>query len=100
MDTKTALLQRRSELSPAKQALPEKRRRREPGGEESRMTFTAPSAVPTAHAGGGLSLAQQRFCFLQQLEAKSAVYNEPMAVKLIGTLDTDALKQATEDVVP
>ncbi|TMD63194.1 MAG: amino acid adenylation domain-containing protein, partial [Chloroflexi bacterium] len=49
--------------------------------------------------GGGLSFAQQRFWFLQQLESESAVYNEPMAFKLIGTLDTAALKQAIQEIV-
>src|SRR6266699_42250 len=71
MDTKTALLQRRSELSPAKQALLEKRRRREPVGEGTRMTVTVPRGVPTIHGDAALSFAQQRFWFLQQLEPES-----------------------------
>src|SRR3989440_2309386 len=99
MDTKTALLQRRSELSPAKQALLQKRRRREPVGEGTRMTVTAPGVVPTVQEGTALSFAQQRFWFLQQLEPESAVYNEPMAFKLIGALDTVALKQALQEIV-
>ncbi len=99
MDTKTALLQRRSELSPAKQALLEKRRRREPVGEGTRMTVTVPRGVLTIHGDAALSFAQQRFWFLQQLEPESAVYNEPMAFKLIGALDTVALKQAIQEIV-
>ncbi|WP_336354236.1 amino acid adenylation domain-containing protein [Pseudomonas atacamensis] len=42
----------------------------------------------------GLSYAQQRMWFLWQLEPTSAAYNLPMAVRLDGDLQVEALEQA------
>ncbi|WP_375540258.1 amino acid adenylation domain-containing protein [Nocardia sp. XZ_19_385] len=46
-----------------------------------------------------LSLAQQRMWFLNQFDTASAAYNIPVAVRLTGALDLDALKLALADVV-
>nr|WP_109525351.1 non-ribosomal peptide synthetase [Nocardia aurea] len=46
-----------------------------------------------------LSLAQQRMWFLNQFDTASATYNIPVAVRLTGVLDLDALRQAVADVV-
>ncbi|MBF6303247.1 hypothetical protein IU459_38070, partial [Nocardia amamiensis] len=51
-----------------------------------------PSRIP-------LSLAQQRMWFLNRFDNQTAVNNIPLAVRLTGTLDTDALRQAVADVV-
>ncbi|MFC9515899.1 non-ribosomal peptide synthase/polyketide synthase [Nocardiaceae bacterium NPDC056970] len=46
-----------------------------------------------------LSLAQQRMWFLNRFDAETAVYNLPFAVRLSGTVDTQAFSAAFADVV-
>jgi amino acid adenylation domain-containing protein len=45
-----------------------------------------------------LSFAQQRLWFLDQLEPGSISYNSPLAVRLSGTLDTDALARTLDEL--
>ncbi|ORI20688.1 hypothetical protein BJD99_00315 [Rhodococcus sp. 1163] len=55
-------------------------------------TFERPSRIP-------LSLAQQRYWFLNQFDTSSVVDNIPIAVRLSGALDVAALQAAVADVV-
>nr|QEO75075.1 condensation domain-containing protein [uncultured bacterium] len=51
-----------------------------------------PDAVP-------LSSGQQRLWFLHRFEEPNAVYNLPMALRVVGGVDVDRLRQALADVV-
>ncbi|MBC9730858.1 non-ribosomal peptide synthetase, partial [Streptomyces sp. TRM68367] len=50
-------------------------------------------------AAAALSPAQRRLWFLHQLQGDSALYNVPVAVRLSGPLDREALRRALSDVV-
>ncbi|NOT27406.1 MAG: amino acid adenylation domain-containing protein, partial [Acidobacteria bacterium] len=55
------------------------------------VTQARPAAVPA-------SFAQARLWFVQQLEGVSAAYHIPLALRLTGPLDVDALARAITDV--
>jgi len=59
---------------------------------------TAPQPMPRGEHVP-LSFAQQRLWFLHQLEGGSASYNVPIALRVTGDLDADALRGALGDVV-
>ncbi len=70
---------------------------RDPGGSD---------AIPPRQALGEalpadlpLSFAQERLWFLEQLNPGTATYNVPMALRLRGALDVDALDRALEALV-
>ncbi len=46
-----------------------------------------------------MSLAQQRMWFLNRLDPESAVNNIPLAIRLSGDVDTEALALAVRDVL-
>ncbi|MEU7876222.1 non-ribosomal peptide synthase/polyketide synthase, partial [Dactylosporangium sp. NPDC049140] len=59
----------------------------------------APPIVSVPRAGElPLSFAQQRMWFLHQLEPDSAEYNEPLALRISGPLDVDALRAALDTI--
>ncbi|MFG3691061.1 amino acid adenylation domain-containing protein [Micromonospora sp. NPDC047740] len=62
------------------------------GGERSELRARVrPEVLP-------LSFAQQRLWFLDRLTGSDSTYNLPFALRLTGTLDTNALRQALADV--
>lgn len=62
------------------------------GGRRTLVAAERPSRIP-------LSLAQQRMWFLNRLDPGSSVYNIPLAIRLSGELDRDALGIAIADVI-
>ncbi|WP_433195706.1 amino acid adenylation domain-containing protein [Nocardia sp. CA-107356] len=62
------------------------------GGRKALAAGERPEHIP-------LSLAQQRMWFLNRFDTDSSAYNIPIAVRLTGALDVDALRQAVADLV-
>ncbi|MFH5244706.1 non-ribosomal peptide synthase/polyketide synthase [Antrihabitans spumae] len=50
-------------------------------------------------AAGPLSWAQQRMWFVNQFDTASSAYNIPLAIRITGALDVEALRAAMSDVV-
>ena len=46
-----------------------------------------------------LSFAQQRIWFLEQLHPRTPIYNRPMALRLTGRLDIEALERSLNEIV-
>ncbi|MBX8687677.1 amino acid adenylation domain-containing protein, partial [Mycobacterium sp. 20091114027_K0903767] len=62
------------------------------GGRAPLVPVERPAMVP-------LSYAQQRLWFLDQLHGPSPIYNMPIAYRISGRLDVDAVRRALADVV-
>ncbi|NMM92544.1 non-ribosomal peptide synthetase, partial [Rhodococcus sp. SRB_17] len=62
------------------------------GAQSALMPQERPAKIP-------LSLAQQRMWFLNRFDTASTVNNIPVAVRLTGSLDIDALRTAILDVI-
>ena len=67
----------------------------------SRRTARTPQSIQRAPRDRDLplSFAQQRLWYLDQLEPGNAAYNNPVALRLSGPLDTAALERAINEVV-
>src|SRR5215472_2599814 len=97
-DLKNAAIPQQRSLSAAKQALLSKwLRGGQTAGNETAATETIPRRQGSAPAA--LSLEQQRLCFFQQLEPDSSLYTMPIASRLHGQLNPQALQQAMDLVV-
>ncbi|MBD2606568.1 AMP-binding protein, partial [Scytonema hofmannii FACHB-248] len=96
MDSKIdKIIKRRSNLSPAKQAILEKRLGGEHQSDSQQIVIlrrSQQSPVP-------LSAPQQRLWFLQQLEPQSSVYNEFACIQLKGILNFAALEKSFNEIV-
>ncbi|PMB37655.1 non-ribosomal peptide synthetase, partial [Fischerella thermalis CCMEE 5319] len=96
MDSKAdEIIKRRSQLSPAKQAILEKRLRGEYKSVTQRKFIhrrSQQNSVP-------LSFAQQRLWFLAQLEPDSPFYNMPGVVRLQGKLNFKALQDSLQEII-
>ena len=66
-----------------------------------KLASHAPAVEPAKRASRQfpLSFAQQRLWFIDQLEPDSWAYNSPLAVRLTGRLDVDALKRTLSEIV-
>ncbi|MBW4569115.1 MAG: amino acid adenylation domain-containing protein [Tolypothrix carrinoi HA7290-LM1] len=96
MDSKVdEIIKRRSKLSPAKQAILEKRL----GGEHEPDTHQIVIPCRTQQSPVPLSAPQQRLWFLQQLEPQSSVYNEFACIQLKGILNFAALEKSLNEIV-
>lgn len=92
---KDTISQRRSQLSPAKRAILEKRLRGESESHTPQIVIprrSQQSPVP-------LSFAQQRLWLFQQLEPQSFAYNELVTIHLEGVLNLVALNKSINEIV-
>ncbi|MEV6865680.1 amino acid adenylation domain-containing protein [Streptosporangium subroseum] len=78
-------------LSDAKRALLAQRLRRR--SESQAITVRDPGTTPP------LSHAQERLWFMEQYRPGTTTYTVPVAVRLRGDLDTDALRRALDEIV-
>jgi hypothetical protein len=90
-----SLLDRKKKLSPAKQRLLAERLR---GRTNLSNTLTEIASSPRPERLP-LSYAQQRLWFVNQLEGTSTEYNMPVALRLRGELDVEALQRTINTIV-
>jgi amino acid adenylation domain-containing protein len=68
--------------------------------QQQELELTSPPILPRAeNAELPLSYAQQRLWFLDQLQPNSSLYNIPIALRLVGTLNQAALAQSLEEII-
>ncbi|WYL93618.1 MAG: non-ribosomal peptide synthase/polyketide synthase [Gloeotrichia echinulata IR180] len=64
------------------------------------LELTSPPILPRAeNAELLLSFAQNRLWFLDQFEPNSSLYNIPIALRLVGTLNQAALEQSLQEII-
>ena len=88
-------LERLRTLSPAKRALLLKKL-----AQQGQSHANIPAIVPRRRqAPTALSFTQQQFFYLYLLEPNSSAYNVPIALRLIGNLDRDALVKSIQIII-
>ncbi len=95
MSDNTGSYDQRRDLSPAKQSLLEMRL------QAALQRAAEPPAIPRRHGHryGLLSYGQEGLWFISRLDPNTPVYNRPVALRLRGSLDQDALKQALLEII-
>jgi hypothetical protein len=88
------LKERIANLSPAKQALLERRRARPDPGDGP-----GPIPIQENRDGSPLSFAQQRLWLVHQLDPGGYVYNVPRCLRIRGRLDLAALERSLNEIV-
>ncbi len=69
------------------------------GGANAAKRLRIERVSRAAGTGIALSFAQQRLWFLDQLEPGSGFYNLPVALRLLGALDVEALEKALNEII-
>ncbi|HEX7242911.1 MAG TPA: condensation domain-containing protein, partial [Longimicrobiaceae bacterium] len=69
--------------------------------EEAGIDDAEPETIPPRRPGEPIPLtfAQKRLWFLEQLEPESRIYNNILAMRLVGELDADALERTLHELV-
>ena len=95
MSEKEDLSTRRARLSPAKQALLQRRLQSKPEDD------LKPGTIPRRGEAdlSPLSFGQERMWFLDQLEPGDPAYNRPVFLRLIGRLRAAALEESLNEIV-
>lgn len=92
----SSVADRLAKLSPAKRALLQRAK-----NISEQKQFSAFDIHKRDRSSGrdALSFAQQRLWFLDQLEGANATYNMPIAIRLVGKLDYDAVQQVFDEII-
>ncbi|MEH2027051.1 non-ribosomal peptide synthase/polyketide synthase [Nostoc sp.] len=68
--------------------------------QQQNLELSASPILPRAeNAELPLSFAQQRLWFLDQLQPNSAFYNIPIGLRIVGTLNQEALEQSLQEII-
>ena len=68
--------------------------------QQQNLELSAPAIIPRAeNAELAMSYGQQRLWFLDQFESNSALYNIPIALRLVGSLHIAALEQSLQEII-
>lgn len=92
----SSVADRLAKLSPAKRALLQRAKNI---GEQEQFNVVEIHKRDRSGGRDALSFAQQRLWFLDQLEGANATYNMPIAIRLIGMLDCQALQRVFDEII-
>ena len=92
----SSIADRLAKLSPAKRALLQRAKN---VGEKEQFGSVDIQKRDRSSGRDALSFAQQRLWFLDQLEGANATYNMPIAIRLLGQLDYEALQRVFDEII-